>query len=115
MSLTTSTPRAKTARSNPSALSTALDLLDRGFWPIAIYPPGIKLKGRKEPTKGKEPIGEAWGTERWTAKRLRDAFRKHPTAGVGICFGPGRGPGDSTLIDLEGDGPKAAESLATLL
>ncbi len=110
--------RAKTAPNSstkpPPALETALDLLARGFWPVGIYPPGITLPGRKKPTNGKEPIGKEWGLDRWTEKRLRDAFRRYPTAGVGICFGPGRGPGGSWLIDLEGDGPRAAESLAIL-
>ncbi len=59
--------------------------------------------------------GKKWGLERWDEKRLRDALRKHPTARVAICLGPGRGSGGSWLIDLEGDGPKAAESLAIVL
>jgi hypothetical protein len=102
---------AKTA----TAMETAIRLLERGFWPIAIYPPGIVPRGWDRPTKGKEPIGEAWGLERWSERRLRETFRRHPAAGVGICFGPGRGPGRSWLIDLEGDGPKALDSLAILL
>ena len=97
-----------------SALETALDLLARGFWPVAIYPPGATKPDGKL-AKGKEPIGDAWGRERWDKKRLQAAFRKHPTAGVGPCLGPGRGPGGKWLIDLEGDGPQAAESLAILL
>lgn len=109
-------PRAKSAPTStkpPSALETALNLLTRGFWPIAIYPPEIKLG--KRTAKGKEPIGENWGAEQWDEKRLRAAFQKHPMAGVGVCFGPGRGPGGSWLIDLEGDGSRADESLAILL
>lgn len=97
-----------------SALDTALELLRRGLWPVAIYPPGVKRKGRDDLTNGKEPIGEKWGTERWTEERLRNAFRKHPTAGVGICFGPGRGPAGTWSNDIEGDGPQATESLAIL-
>jgi hypothetical protein len=100
-------------RTEPGALETALDLLDRGFWPVPIYPPGVRLG--KRITKGKEPIGERWGAKRWTEKKLRDTFRRFPTAGVGICLGPGRGPDGSWLIDLEGDGPQAAESLAIFL
>jgi hypothetical protein len=106
-------PPARPVKPPATALSTALDLLRRGFWPVAIYPPGVKLG--KRVTKGKEPIGKKWGAERWTEQRLRDTFRKYPTAGVGICFGPGRGPNGSWLIDLEGDGPQAAESLTILL
>jgi len=94
-------------------LDTALDLLRRGFWAIAIYPPGAKLGSGT--SKGKEPIGRNWGAERWDEKRLRAAFRQRPKAGVGICLGPGRAPDGSWLIDLEGDGPRAAESLAILL
>lgn len=109
MSVQCVSTRAKTA------LSTALDLLGRGFWPVPIYPPGIKVKGWPEPTKGKEPIGKAWGAMRWNAGKLRDAFRQQPKAGVGICLGPGRGPDGSWLIDLEGDGPTAGESLVILL
>ena len=97
----------------PPALDTAIDLLGRGFWVIATYPAGVKLGNRL--TKGKEPIGEAWGLKQWDERRLRKAFQEYPAAGVGICFGPGRGPGGSWLIDLEGDGPQADESLAILL
>jgi len=96
-----------------SALDTALDLLGHGFWPIAIHSRGVKIGERI--TKGKEPIGEEWGLQRWDEKRLRAAFRKYPAAGVGICLGPGRGPGGSWLIDLECDGPRATQSLAMLL
>jgi hypothetical protein len=95
------------------ALKTALDLLGRRFWPVPIYPPGVRLG--KRTTKGKEPIGEGWGAERWTEERLREAFRRFPTAGVGVCLGPNRGPHGSWLIDLEGDGPRAAKSRAILL
>lgn len=95
-----------------SALITALELHQQGFWPIAIYPPGVKLGSRI--TKGKEPIGKKWGLERWDEERLRAAFREHPKAGVGICLGPCRGPGGSWLIDFEGDGSQAAQSLAIL-
>jgi len=106
---------SRTAPPSPMfALDTALDLLGRGFWPIAIYPPGVTKRDGKI-SKGKEPIGRDWGTERWDEKRLRAAFRKYPTAGVGICLGPGRGPAGSWLIDLEGDGPRATQSLTMLL
>jgi hypothetical protein len=84
-----------------------------GFWPVAIYPPGVNLKGRT--TTGKEPIGKAWGLERWDEARLTSAFEKYPAAGVGICFGPDRAPGGGWLIDLEGDGPNAGESLNVLV
>lgn len=96
-----------------SALDTALVLLDRGFWPVAIYPAGYVL-GEKKKT-GKEPFGNAWGIDRWTPDRIRDAFKiLGPGTGVGVCLGPGRGPNGSWLIDLEGDGPEADESRAKL-
>jgi hypothetical protein len=94
-------------------LAAALKLLDLGYWPIAIYPPGVKLGDRT--TKGKEPIGKSWGSERWDRERLEKTFERYPEAGIGICFGPGRAPGGGWLIDLEGDGDGAAESLARLL
>jgi hypothetical protein len=78
-------------------------LLKGGFWPVAIHP------GQKR------PIGNDWGRERWDEPRLRAAFQRYPGAGVGIGFGPGRAPGGGWLIDLEGDGDQAAESLAALL
>jgi hypothetical protein len=98
------------------ALEAALRLRARGYWPIAIYPKGAtKLDGKSTSKDGKDPIGPAWGAEPWTEWRLRDAYRRYPAAGAGVCFGPGRGPGGSWLIDLEGDGPQAAESLAKVL
>ena len=62
----------------------------------------------------KRPIGKDWGSKRWDELRLRSMFEQYPKAGVGICFGPGRGPGGRWLIDLEGDGTQAEESLAKL-
>ena len=35
-----------------SALDTALELLRRGLWPVAIYPPGVKLQGPRRPDQG---------------------------------------------------------------
>ena len=113
MSNSISQAPARQQKTRSKALNTALNLLALGFWPIAIYPPGVKLGDRL--TKGKEPIGQKWGLERWTEDRLRDEFERRPDAGVGILFGPDRAPGGGWLIDLEGDGPKAAGSLATLM
>jgi putative DNA primase/helicase len=78
-------------------------LLKVGFWPVAIHP------GQKR------PIGKDWGLTRWDEPRLRSALQRYPGAGVGIGFGPGRAPGCGWLVDLEGDGDRAAESLAALL
>ena len=108
----TSGPEANQTRPN-TPLDTALMLEKLGYWPIAIHPRGVKL--RDKIATGKEPIGSKWGLERRDDLWLRNAFKTHRGAGVGICFGPGRAPGGGWLIDLEGDGDRAAESLATLL
>jgi putative DNA primase/helicase len=84
-------------------LATALELHALGYWPVLIRP------GEKR------PIGKQWGVEQWTAERLRDTHKKFPAAGVGICFGPQRGPGGAWLIDIEGDGSQADQSLDTLM
>ena len=98
-----STSNARTGQRAPSkALVEAIKLLKGGFWPVAIMP------GEKR------PIGKDWGSKRWDEAHLRSVFEQHPEAGVGICFGPVRGPGDRWLIDLEGDGAQAGESLAKL-
>ena len=76
-------------------LDTALELLRSGFWPVAV--------------KGKRPIGEAWGVERWTEGRLRATFAGWPEAGVGLMLGPKSG-----IIDIEIDGPDGEESLVKL-
>ncbi len=101
-----------------SNLDAALALHAAGFWPVAIYPKDhvVEYQGGRKATKtGKEPIGNAWGLDRWTTKLLRDRFQRTPKAGVGVCMGPGRGPGDTWLIDAEGDGDGADESLMILV
>jgi len=85
-----------------SAESTALRLLDRGYWPTVTHP------GEKR------PIGNNWGEKRKSLGEVDALFRSYPTAGVGIVLGPGRAPGGGWLIDLEGDGPQAFDSLAKL-
>src|SRR5262249_15816156 len=114
-----SNPRVRQHASTPASTSThlpkppaaddgnvpkpALTLLKAGLGPVAIRP------GQKR------PIGKDWGRERWDEPRLQVAFQRYPGAGVGIGFGPGRAPGGAWLIDLEGDGERAEESLAALL
>jgi hypothetical protein len=93
-------------------LDSALALLGLELWPIAIRAKGEAL-GPKIAT-GKEPIGEAWGAERWTVVRLRAEFSRRPGRGVGVCLGPERGPGGTWLIDIEGDGQEAEASGAIL-
>ena len=97
-----------------------LALLEQGLWPCLIYPPGVKRRDRKELTKGKEPVGRDWGAAQKTEADLRglvewaecsEGFTPH---GCGICLGPGRAPDGGWLIDLEGDGPQADESLLRL-
>jgi len=96
-----------------NCFDTAIELREQGFWPVGIYPPGIE-RGKKL-TKGKEPIGTEWGLRRWSEWDLRRRWRQYPSAGCGIGLGPDRGPGGAWLIDLEGDGPRAEESLLLLL
>lgn len=83
-----------------NALATGVKLLETGFWVVAIHP------GEKR------PIGKGWGAERWSPYQLRQTIGRNPGAGIGICFGPGRGPSDAWIIDVEGDGPQAFASLA---
>ena len=85
------------------AYRTAQWALDSGLWPIAIHP------------GDKRPIGNGWGCQRSNAERLERQYCKTPTAGVGLCLGPGRGPGGSWLLDLEIDGPSGEASLAAFL
>jgi hypothetical protein len=94
---------ATNGNGSPRALAQALKLHAAGFWPVPIRP------GQKR------PISKDWGARRQTLDDLHAAFKTYPDAGIGIALGPGRGPGGTWLIDLEGDGPAAAESLATLL
>ena len=93
----------------------ALELEALGFWVVPLYAAGELIKSKNEPAKGKEPWGKGWGLERRSKEWLADHFRRFPEHGIGICFGPGRGPGGRWRIDLEGDGDRAAKSLALVL
>lgn len=93
--------------------ATATALLAKGFWPVAIYPPGyVDNRGRKR--IGKEPIGREWGLKRATLEAINDTFARYPGASLGICLGPGRGSHGNWLIDFEIDGAGGKESLDTL-
>ena len=108
-------PLARDVFQGKSPSASFVVLLQRGFWPIGIYPSGSKLPGSRERiASGKEPIGAGWGLERWTLEKANATFRKWKGAGIGICLGPGRAPGEGWLIDIEGDGPEAEESRAKL-
>src|SRR5208337_3562214 len=85
-------------RNGPGSRETALELLARGLWPVAIKP------------GGKAPIGESWGVNRPTHQSITDTFRHHPKAGLGVLLGP-----EGTIIDIECDGPEGEVSLAHLL
>jgi putative DNA primase/helicase len=87
----------------PTCEEAALELRRRDFWPVAIHP------------GAKNPIGAAWGAKQKTEQELRRLFRSNPGAGVGLCLGPYRAPAGRWFMDLEGDGPQAAESLKCLL
>lgn len=97
-----------------SCKSAATALLAKRFWPVVTYPPGVEREGR-DPTKGKEPMGAAWGAKRLTLGVINDRFNRYPAAGVGMCFGPGRGPNGEWIADFEGDGDQANQSLTQLL
>jgi hypothetical protein len=115
---TTAKPQPPDTTANPqppdtTAKDSVIALLAAGFWPVVIYPPGVEREG-KPPTKGKEPIGDAWGAKRITLKQIDDRFTRHPDAGGGMLLGPGKGPDGSWPVDFEGDGPAAANSLLAL-
>jgi hypothetical protein len=86
-----------------ACVKAALALLKLGFWAHLIHP-GTK-----------RPIGKAWGVHRWDEVKIRQTAERYPDAGVGVALGPDRAPGGDCLIDLEGDGDQAADSLATFL
>jgi hypothetical protein len=92
-----------TVRQVTACVKAALALLKLGFWAHLIHP-GTK-----------RPIGKAWGAKRWDQAKIEDTAARHPDAGVGVALGPGRAPDGRCLIDLEGDGEQAADSLATFL
>jgi hypothetical protein len=83
-----------------------------GFWAVLIYPKGAVVDGKVK--QGKDPIGKEWGVAPWTRTRAEQTLARHPGAGVGLCLGPDRAPGGRWLADIEGDGPEAEESRATL-
>jgi P4 family phage/plasmid primase-like protien len=97
------TPHPSGGNSTGTARDWALTLLARGYWAHAIHP------GQKR------PIGKSWGVDRWDQGKIDWMWDKYPDAGVGIALGPGRASEDRWLIDLEGDGPQAANSLATIV
>ena len=94
-------------------LTAATALLDRGYKPVIIYPPGVDRPAHG-PTNGKEPFGKAWGVRDVTplllAADVKHFERMGKTPGIGICLGPGRAPGGGWLVDIEEDGPQAFES-----
>ena len=98
-------------------LHAALAMRNRGFWPVAIHARGEIIKNRhgEKTSEGKNPVGFGWGLERWGEARLHHELGRYPQRGLGVCFGPGRGPGGTWLIDLEGDGEGAGQSLERLL
>src|SRR4051812_47487891 len=90
----------------PPYLETARRLDGMGFWIIVLAAPGEPLAGGKAAT-GKEPIPgvKGWGLVRWKIKGIELGIRK-AGRGLGMCLGPGRGPGGAWLGDVEGDGPE---------
>jgi hypothetical protein len=114
--------KAKPIGNPTSILDAAFDLLQRGFRPVTIYPPGFPLPKGRGPAKGKEPFGAAWGVKPVAEKTLAEDIarftKKGWTPGIGIGLGPERyRASDGTLkwlADIEGDGPEAEESKAKL-
>jgi hypothetical protein len=113
---------------NGNGVKQALELESLGFWVVPLYAAGELIKSKNELAKGKEPFGPKWGLTRRSAVWLIDHFQKFPGQGIGICFGPGKGPTQAHfdldgepvdfhdwLIDLEGDGERADNSLLNLL
>ncbi len=98
-------------------IRAATTLHDLGYWVVVIYPRRFKGKDGKL-KEGKEPFGKAWGAERRSLSELREQIRyfvrQGYLPGIGICLGPGRGPGGGWLADVEGDGPEAEASCAVL-
>lgn len=104
-----SPPRAR--KPPPSKASgVAAWLLAEGFHPTMLYSSAEKPK-----EKGKRPIGEGWGLERPTVDAILRIYAGASARGVGVCLGPGKGPGGRWLVDLEGDKEGAEDSLAELL
>jgi hypothetical protein len=97
--------------------TAAVACLDQGLWPVACYAVGepVTRKGVVTISDGKAPIGQGWGLQRQTKPGLRELFWGHGGRNVGLCLGPGRGPNGTWPIDIEGDGPEAAQSMAKLL
>jgi hypothetical protein len=95
---------------NPAAV--ALTLLDEGFRPVVVYPPGFPRQ--KGPAKGKEPFGKGWGIKDISPETIAADVRyftsRNYVPGVGVCLGPTRAPGGGWLVDIEGDGPEAEAS-----
>jgi hypothetical protein len=105
-------------------LRAARRLYDLGYWIVPIRAKGEVIRKKnprfgKDPdqpeflekvTKGKEPIGFAWGAKRRDWAEIERTIKAVPARGYGIVLGPSRGPGETWLIDVEGDGPDAEAS-----
>ena len=112
----TTVSHRKAGPANTPAATFARLLID-DFWPIGIWPKGALIPQKGSPPKvatGKEPKGGGWGLGRWTLEKWAEASSQMSGLGLGICLGPGRGPGGTWLVDIEGDGPQAEESRAKL-
>jgi hypothetical protein len=81
----------------------AAALVIAGLWIVVLRP------------DDKSPIGEKWGLHCKDFAEINELLVRHRGAGLGICLGPGRGPGGRWLVDLEIDGPQGEASLVRLL
>ena len=105
------------AAAKPTACrDTALDLLQRGFWPVVIRARGENYHGQggDKTAEGKEPYMKGWGSQKITSGELNHEYQVCPDRGIGICLGPERGPDGTWLADFEGDGPQAEKSYLML-
>ncbi|OJW19513.1 MAG: hypothetical protein BGO49_09350 [Planctomycetales bacterium 71-10] len=93
-----------------TARAVALELLAKGFHPVALYSAIEQPDGF-----GKRPIGKAWGAGCQIKSAIKRKFDDHPDAGVGLCLGPGKVPPGWWLIDFEVDGPEGEESFLRLM
>jgi hypothetical protein len=100
----TTPPDLEAAGANGKDVATTAKLLvTQGFWIVPLHP------------SEKRPIGFEWGVKRKDIGEINRLLAEFKGAGIGLCLGPGRGPGGTWLADFEIDGAKGEESLTKLL
>jgi hypothetical protein len=89
-----------TASAPSDVKAAAAKLVIVGLWVVVIE------------AEKKNPIGNAWGLSRKDIQEINRLLTRFRGSGLGVCLGPERGPGGKWLVDLEGDGDQADETLA---